>query len=174
MICKWVYIIGNTGSHCPIHFNSSDTKDAWLLSVEPDLLAPWRPTSSSFFYIPTAELVALATGMSSGWPARWSLVLVHLLVLEMTAGPKPRLCVSLISVSLFGWFSFLQVYGVVEVLFYEVSVCILFPSCDSRSINIVCPRKLNWGQQYCQFVFKLCEVGAIQNCSTFRVLPRTR
>ena len=113
--------------------------------------------------------------MSSGWPGRWSLVLVHLLVLGMTAGPKPtlqllRFCVSLISVTLFGRFSFLQVYGVVEVLIYEVSVRILFASCDSQSI--VCPCKLNCGRQYCQFVFKLCEVGAIQNCSTFRVLPR--
>ena len=117
------------------------------------------------------------SGMSSGWPARWSLVLVHLLVLGMTAGPKPtlqllRFYVSLISVTLFGRFSFLQVYEVVEVLIYEVSVRILFASCDSQSI--VCPCKLNCGQQYCQFVFKLCEVGAIQNCSTFRVLPRTR
>ena len=45
--------------HCPIHFTLSDTKDAWLLSVEPDLLAPWWPTSP-VFYIPAAELVALA------------------------------------------------------------------------------------------------------------------
>ena len=66
-----------------------------------------------FLYIAAAELVALATGMSSGWPARWSLVLVDLLVLRMTAGSKPRFCVSLISVTLFGRFSFLQVYGVV-------------------------------------------------------------
>ena len=80
--------------------------------------------------------------------------------------------VGLISVTLFGRFSFLQVYGVVEVLIYEVSVRILFASCDSQSV--VCPCKLNCGRQYCQFVFKLCEVGAIQNCSTFRVLPRTR
>ena len=72
---------------------------------------------------------------------------------------------------LFGRFSFFQVYGVVEVLIYEVSVPILFASCDSQSI--VCPCKLNFGRQYCQFVFKLCEVGGIQDCSTFRVLPRT-
>ena len=63
----------------------------------------------------------------------------------MTAGPKPtlqllRFCVSLISVTLFGGFSFLQVYGVVEVLIYEVSVRILFASYDSQSI--VCPCKL--------------------------------
>ena len=45
--------------HCLIHFTLSDTKDAGLLSVEPDLLAPWWPTSP-VFYIPTAELVALA------------------------------------------------------------------------------------------------------------------
>ena len=88
--------------------------------------------------------------MSSGWPARWSLVLVHLLVLRMTAGPTPtlqllRFCVSLISVTLFGRFSFLQVYRVVEVLIYEVSVRILFASCDSQSI--VCPCKLNCRRQ---------------------------
>ena len=130
------------------------------------------------FYIPAAVLVALdIAGCFSGWPARWSLVLVHLLVLRMTAGPKPtlqllRFCVSLISVTLFGRFSFLPVYGVVEVLIYEVSVRILFASCDSQSI--VCPCKLNCGRQYCQFVLKLCEIGTIQNCSTFRVLPRTR
>ena len=123
--------------HCPIHFTLSDTKDAWLLSVEPDLLAPWQPTSP-VFYIPTAELVAAAGYLQDG-PSRWSLVLVHLLVLRMTAGPKPtlqllRFCVSLISVTLFGGFSFLQVYGVVEVLIYEVSVRILFASCDSQSI----------------------------------------
>ena len=57
------------------------------------------------------------------------------------------LCLSyflgLISVTLFGRFSFLQVYGVVEVLIYEVSVRILFASCDSQSI--VCPCKLNLG-----------------------------
>ena len=51
--------------------------------------------------------------MSSGWPARWSLVLVLLLVLRMTAGAKPtlqllRFCVSLISVILFRRFSFLH------------------------------------------------------------------
>ena len=72
---------------------------------------------------------------------------------------------------LVGRVSFLRVYGVVEVLIYELSVRILFASCDSQSI--VCPCKLNWGRHYCQFVFKLCEVDAIQNCSTFRVLPRT-
>ena len=54
------WLIGNTGTHCPIHFTLSDTKDAWLLLVEPDLLAPWQPTSS-VFNIPAAELVALAT-----------------------------------------------------------------------------------------------------------------
>ena len=77
------------------------------------------------------------------------------------------LCLSyflgLISVTLFGRFSFLQVYAVVEVLIYEVSVRILFASCDNQSI--VCPCKLNCGCKYCQFVFKLCEVGAIQNCN---------
>ena len=41
--------------------------------------------------------------------------------LRMTAGPRPtlqllRFCVSLISVSLFGRFSSLQVYGIVENL----------------------------------------------------------
>ena len=97
--------------------------------------------------------------MCSGWSARWSLVLVHLLVLMMTAGLKPtlqllRFCVSPISVTLFGRFSFLKVYGVVEVLIHEVSVCSLFASCDSQSI--VCPCKLNCGWQYCPFVFKLC------------------
>ena len=113
--------------------------------------------------------------MSLGLPARWSLVLVHRLALRMTAGPKPTLqplkfCVSLISVTLFGRFSFLQVYRVVEVLTYEVSVRILFASCDSQSI--VCPCKLSCGRQYCQFVFKLCGGGAIQNCSTFRILGK--
>ena len=72
------------------------------------------------------------------------------------------LCFSYFS-HLVGRFSFLQVYGVVEVLIYELSVRILFSSCDSQSI--VCPCKPNWGRQYCQFVFKLCEVDAIQNCS---------
>ena len=55
------------------------------------------------------------------------------------------LCLSyfpgLISVTLFGRLSFLQVYGVVEVLIYEVSVRILFASCDSQSV--VCPFKLS-------------------------------
>ena len=55
------------------------------------------------------------------------------------------LCLSyfpgLISVTLFGRFSFLQVYGVVEVLIYEVSVRILITSSDSQSV--VCPFKLN-------------------------------
>ena len=45
--------------HCPIHFTLSVTKDAWLLSVEPDLPAPWRPTIP-VFHIPAAELVAIA------------------------------------------------------------------------------------------------------------------
>ena len=171
MICKLVYIVGKTVTHCPIHFTFSDSKDVCRLSVEPDLLAPWRSTSS-VFYIPAAELVALATGMSSGWPARWSLVLVHLLVLRMTAGTQAKvLCFSYFSHLV--WSIFVSSGGDDEVFFYEVSVCILFASCDSQSINIVCLRKLNWGRQYCQFVFKLCEVGAIQNCSTFRVLPRT-
>ena len=118
-----------------------------MAANEPGFLYTRCGTSSSSY-----------SGMSSGWPARWSLVLVHLLVLRMTAGPKPtlqllRFCVSLISVTLFGRFSFLQVYGVVEVLIYEVSVRILFASCDSQSV--VCPCKLNCGRQYCQFVFKL-------------------
>ena len=69
-------------------------------------------------------------------------------------------------------FRFFRFTGMTKFSFTK-SVCILFASCDSQSINIVCPRKLNWGRQYCQFVFKLCEVGAIQNCSTFRVLPGT-
>ena len=47
---------------CPIHFNLSDAKDAWLLSVEPDLLAQWRPTS--FFCPPALELVVLAIAES--------------------------------------------------------------------------------------------------------------
>ena len=53
--------------HCPIHFTLSDTKDACLLSVEPDLLAPWRPTSRGFF-IPTAELVTIAGCLQDGQP----------------------------------------------------------------------------------------------------------
>ena len=40
-------------------------------------------------------------------------------------------------------FRFFVVYGVVEVLINEVSVRILFASCDSQSI--VCPCKLNLG-----------------------------
>ena len=53
--------------YCPIHFTLSDTKDAWLLSVEPDLLAPWRPTSP-VFYIPTAELVVIAGCLQDDQP----------------------------------------------------------------------------------------------------------
>ena len=64
------------------------------------------------------------------------------------------LCFSYFS-HLVGRFSFLRVDGVVEVLIYELSVRILFVSCDSQSI--VCPCKLKWGRQYCQFVFKLCK-----------------
>ena len=175
MTCKWVYLIGNTVTHCPIHFTLSDTKDAWPLSVEPDLVHGGQ-RARGFLYTRCGTSSFSYCGMSSGWPAWWSLVPVHQLVLRMTAGPNPtlqllRFCVSLFSVTLFGRFSFLQVYGVVKVLTYEVSVRILFASCNSQSI--VCPCKLNCGRQYCQFVFKLCEVGAIQNCSTFRVLPRT-
>ena len=124
-----------------------------------------RPTRSvaanepGFLYTRCGTSSSSYSGMYSGWPARWSLVLVHLLVLMMTAGPKTtlqllRFCVSLTSVTLFGRFSFLKVYGVVEVLIHEVSVCTLFASCDSQSI--VCPCKLNCGWQYCPFVFKLC------------------
>ena len=65
------------------------------------------------------------------------------------------LCFSYFS-HLVGRFSFLRVNGVVEVLICELSVRILFASCDSQSI--VCPCELNWGRQYCQFVFKLCDV----------------
>ena len=65
------------------------------------------------------------------------------------------LCFSYFS-DLVGRFSFLRVNGVVEVLICELSVRILFASCDSQSI--VCPCELNWGRQYCQFVFKLCDV----------------
>ena len=138
---------------------------------------PVNANEPGFLYTRCGTSSSSYSGMSSGWPARWSFVLVHLLVLRVTAGPKLtlqllRFCVSLISVSLFGRFSFLEVYGVVEVLIYEVSVRILFASCDSQSI--VCSRKLNCGREYCQFEFKLCVVGATQNFSTFRVLPRTR
>ena len=28
---QMIYIIGNTGMHCPIHLTLFDTKDAWLL-----------------------------------------------------------------------------------------------------------------------------------------------
>ena len=65
-------IIGNTGMHCPIHFTLSDAKDAWLLSVELDLLAPWRPTSP-VSYVPAAGLVALAiAGCLQGGPMVFS------------------------------------------------------------------------------------------------------
>ena len=53
--------------HCLIHFTLSDTKDAWLLSAEPDLLAPWRP-ANPVFYVPTAELVAIAGCLQDGQP----------------------------------------------------------------------------------------------------------
>ena len=73
-----------------------------MVANEPGFLYTRCGTSSSSY-----------RGMSSGWPARWSLVLVHLLVLRLTAGAKPtlqllRFCVSLISVTLFGRFSFLH------------------------------------------------------------------
>ena len=73
-----------------------------MVANEPGFLYTRCGTSSSSY-----------SGMSSGWPARWSLVLVHLLVLRMTAGAKPtlqllRFCVSLISVILFRRFSFLH------------------------------------------------------------------
>ena len=53
--------------HCLIHFTLSDTKDAWLLSAEPDLLAPWRP-ANPVFYVPTEELVAIAGCLQDGQP----------------------------------------------------------------------------------------------------------
>ena len=48
-----------------------------MASHEPGFLYTRCGTSSSSY-----------SGMFSGWPARWSLVLVHLLVLRMTAGPS--------------------------------------------------------------------------------------
>ena len=70
------------------------------------------------FYIPAAVLVALdIAGCFSGWPARWSLVLVHLLVLRMTAGSKRRFCVSLISVTLLVGFRFFGFTGLSKFLF---------------------------------------------------------
>ena len=129
MICKRVYIIGNTGTHCPIHFTLSDTKDAWLLSVEPDLLA--------------AVLVALAiAGCFSGW----SLVLVHLLVLRMTAGSKRRFCVSLISVTLLVGFRFFGFTGLSKFLFMNfrfafcsppVTVKVLFVPVNSIGVGSI-------------------------------------
>ena len=73
-----------------------------MAANEPGFLYTRCGTSSSSY-----------SGMSSEWPARWSLVLVHLLALRMTAGAKPtlqllRFCVSLISVILFRRFSFLH------------------------------------------------------------------
>ena len=96
------------------------------------LLAPWRPTSPVFLYTRCGTSSSSYSGMYSGWPARWSLVLVHLLVFMITAGPKPtlqllRFCLSLISVTLSGRFSFLKVYGVVEVLIHEVSFALCSP-----------------------------------------------
>ena len=47
---------------CPIHFTLSDTNDAWLLSVEPDLLA--QMAANEFFCPPALELVVLAIAES--------------------------------------------------------------------------------------------------------------
>ena len=35
MICKWVYIIGNSGTHCPIDFTLSDPKGDWRPILPP-------------------------------------------------------------------------------------------------------------------------------------------
>ena len=80
------------------------------------------------------------------------------------------LCFSYFS-HLVGRFSFLQVYGVVEVLIYELSVRILFSSCDSQSI--VCPCKPNWVGSIASLCSNYVRSTQSKIVLTFRVLPRT-
>ena len=99
------------------------------------------------FCIPAAVLVALAiSGCFSGWPARWSLVLVHLLVLRMTTGSKRRFCVSLISVTLLVGFRFFGSTGLSKFLFTNfrfafcspaVTVKVLFVPVNSIGVGSI-------------------------------------
>ena len=84
--------------------------------------------------------------MFSGWPARWSLVLVHLLVLRVTAGSKPRFCVSLISVTLLVGFRFFGLTGLSKFSFANfrfdfcsppVTVKVLFVSVNSIGVGSI-------------------------------------
>ena len=124
MICKWVYIIGNSGTHCPIHFTLLDTKNFWRLSVEPELLARWPPTSPVIIH------------RLQNWQLSWSALIrmadqclrtqVHQVVLRMKAGPKPtlqllRFCVSLIVVLYFWVISFSRVFAFLVCGLLEVS-----------------------------------------------------
>ena len=98
------------------------------------------------FYIPAAVLVALVIAECfSGWPARWSLVLVHLLVLRMT-GSKRRFCVSLISVTLLVGFRFFGLTGLSKFLFTNfrfafcsspVTVKVLFVPVNSIGVGSI-------------------------------------
>ena len=147
----YIYIIWDTGTHCPIYFILSDTKDAWLLSVEPELLAPWHAlqTSSSSYSV-----------MSPGW----SLTLVHLVGSGWRQDLGQRssywgfVFLLFQSPCLVG-FRLFRFTKLSKIFVYEVLVRILFASFDSQCI--VFPCKLNCGRQYCQFVFKLYEIGAI-------------
>ena len=133
-----------------------------------------------FLYTRSGTSSSSYSGMPSGWPARWSLVLVHL-VLNLCSGwrrePSQRssywgfVFLLFQSPCLVG-FRFFRFTGLSKFSFTKFRFAFCLPPVTVKSI--VCPCKLNCGRQYWQFVFKLSEVGAIQNCSTFRVLPRTR
>ena len=172
MLCKWVYIIGNTGRHCPIHFRHFVRHKARFATIGTTRLTRSMAANELGFFVYTrcgtcsssyGDVFRMAIPMviSTGPPT----------CAQDDSGTQAKvLCFSYFSLLVWSVFVSSGLRGCRIFLLRSFGLQ-LFASCKSRSFNIVCPRKLNWG--CCQFMFKLCEVGAIQNCSTFRVLPRT-
>ena len=109
-------------------------------------------------------------------------VLVHHVVLRMTAGPKPTLqlgwgfCVSLIVVAYFWVISFCRVFRLSGLRAFKsfcssLKIRILFVPCNGRST--VCPCEFNCGPNYCQVVYILCAGRHRPKLFNLRVLYRT-
>ena len=163
MLCKWVYIIGNTGRHCPIHFRHFVRHEARFATIVRTRLTRSMAANELGFFVYTrcgtcsssyGDVFRMASPMviSTGRPT----------CAQDDGGIQAKvLCFSYVSHLVWSVFVSSGLRGCLSFLLRSFGLQ-LFASCNSRSINIVCPRKLNWGRQYCQFMFKLCEVGAIQ------------
>ena len=108
----------------PLHFVRHEGRLATISRTR--LTRSMAANEPGFLYTLCGTSSSSYSGMCLGWPARWSLLLVQLLVLRMTAGPKPTLQLLRFCFSYLVGFRFFRFMGLPKFSFTKFR----FPFCS--------------------------------------------